>query len=109
MTTHQKWRDTAEFEWSVREWAAKIGVQAPRVRLKPLKTKWASISPQKLTLTINSELMQLPKRYGEFVIVHELVHLLAPDHARLFKTYMTCYMPDWEILEAELNAVTAKV
>ena len=38
----------------------------------------------------------LPKTLCEFVIVHELVHLLAPNHGKVFKSFMSAYLPDWE-------------
>ena len=40
---------------------------------------------------------------GEFVIVHELVHLLAPHHGRVFRSFMYAYLPDWEIRERQLR------
>ncbi|HMA36237.1 MAG TPA: M48 family metallopeptidase, partial [Chloroflexia bacterium] len=56
-------------------------------------------------LTLNSELLALPKALGEFVIVHELVHLLAPNHGRVFKAFMHAYLPDWEAREQALRGV----
>src|SRR5260370_11013336 len=47
-------------------------------------------------MTLNSDLLDLPKELGEFVIVHELVHLLVHNHGRVFKSFMYAYMPDWE-------------
>ena len=47
-------------------------------------------------LTLNSELLDLPRSAGEYVIVHELVHLLAPNHGKVFKSFMAAYLPDWE-------------
>jgi predicted metal-dependent hydrolase len=40
---------------------------------------------------------------GEFVIVHELVHLLAPNHGKVFKSFMSAYLPDWQEREKELR------
>jgi hypothetical protein len=68
-----------------------------------MRSKWASISGVG-RLTLNSELIELPKELGEFVIVHELVHRLAPNHGRVFKSFMHAYLPDWETREAKLNA-----
>jgi predicted metal-dependent hydrolase len=55
-------------------------------------------------MTLNAELLELPKDIGEFVIVHELVHLLAPNHGKLFKLFMSAYMPDWTAREKDLRA-----
>jgi predicted metal-dependent hydrolase len=89
------WYDADELRWAARHWAARIGVRIGQIQLREMKTKWASISPTG-RLTINTELLGLPKPLGEFVIVHELVHLLVPNHGRLFKAFMHAYVPDWE-------------
>ena len=52
---------------------------------------------------MNLDLLDLPRELGEFVIVHELVHLLAPNHGKVFKSFMYAYMPDWEKREAALQ------
>jgi predicted metal-dependent hydrolase len=67
-----------------------------------MRTKWASISTVG-RLTLNAELLDLPKDLGEFVIVHELVHLLAPNHGKVFKSFMYAYLPDWEKREQGLQ------
>jgi predicted metal-dependent hydrolase len=75
-----------------------------------LHSKWASISGAG-RLTLNSELIQMPKELGEFVIVHELVHLLVPNHSKVFKSFMHAYLPDWEkrreMLQSEQNGGSA--
>ena len=55
-------------------------------------------------LTLNTDLLDLPEALGEFVIVHELVHLLAPNHGRVFKSFMSAYLPDWEERQHSINA-----
>jgi predicted metal-dependent hydrolase len=45
----------------------------------------------------------VPRPLGEYVIVHELAHLLGPNHGKLFKSFMTAYMPDWEEREQRLR------
>ena len=68
--------------------------------------KWAYISTGGKRLTLNTELLDLPKELGEYVIVHELVHLLAPNHGKLFKSYLHAYPPDWEKRENQLTKTT---
>lgn len=97
------WQDAEELRWAVRHWAASIGVKSPQVHLRPMRRKWASISIVG-RLTLNTELVKLPKGLGEFVIVHELVHLLAPNHGKVFKSFMHAYLPDWESREKELQS-----
>lgn len=45
----------------------------------------------------------LPRNLREFVIVHELAHLLAPNHGKVFKSFMLAYLPDWEEREQQLG------
>jgi predicted metal-dependent hydrolase len=70
--------------------------------MRGMRTKWASLATVG-RLTLNAELLDLPKDFGEFVIVHELVHLLAPNHGKVFKSFMHAYMPDWEKREQGLQ------
>ncbi len=103
-----KWHDAEDLRWAARRWAARIGVKAPQVYLREMRQKWASVSTAG-RLTVSVELLGLPRELGEFVIVHELVHLLAPNHGKLFKSFMHAYMPDWEERERQLrNHATVK-
>lgn len=102
MKTRNRWHDAEEFRWAVRHWATKIGVRTPQIHMRGMRTKWASLSTVG-RLTLNTELLDLPKDLGEFVIVHELVHLLAPNHGKVFKSFMHAYLPDWEAREKKLT------
>jgi len=97
-----RWHDDDEMRWAVRQWATKIGVRTPQIHLRRMKRKWASISTTG-RLTLDSGLLHLPKKLGEFVIVHELVHLIAPNHGKVFKSFLLAYLPDWEKREQELK------
>lgn len=103
--TVHRWQDEEELRWAVKHWAAKMGVKAPQVHLREMRRKWASISSVG-RLTLNTELIGMPKDLGEFVIVHELVHRLAPNHGRVFKSFMYAYLPDWETREHQLQKHT---
>lgn len=101
----ETWHDADDLRWSVKNWATRIGVKPTRIQVRPMKTKWASISTTG-SITLDLGLLKLPKEIGEFVIVHELVHLLAPNHGRVFKSFMHAYMPDWEKREKQLQIHT---
>lgn len=98
----QQWQDAEELRWAARHWATQLGVKTPRIHIRKMSSKWASISTVG-RLTLNTDLLPLPKRLGEFVIVHELVHLLAPNHGKVFKSFMHAYLPDWQQRERELR------
>jgi predicted metal-dependent hydrolase len=95
MNTESVWNDSRELKGAVWQWADRIGVSVREVHLRDMRRKWASISTNG-RLTLNTDLLDLPEALGEFVIVHELVHLLAPNHGRVFKSFMSAYLPDWE-------------
>ena len=91
----QPWHDSEDLRWAVRQWAARMGVRVRRIQVRAMGRKWASMSTAG-NLTLNSELLDLPQPLGEYVIVHELAHLLAPNHGKVFKSFMYAYLPDWE-------------
>ena len=96
------WDDADELRWAARHWAARIGVRTRQIHLRQMRTKWASISAGG-RLTLNTELLLVPRELGEFVIVHVLVHLLAPNHGKVFKSFMDAYLPDWHERDAALR------
>ena len=96
------WQDADELKWAARDWAARIGVKVPQIHLRQMTSKWASISTTG-RLTLNSELLEVPKLLGEFVIVHEVVHIIAPNHGKVFKSFMFAYLPDWQERERLLR------
>jgi predicted metal-dependent hydrolase len=93
--------------WSVRQWATRIGVKEPRVRFQMLDAQWGTITPSGW-LTLDPALLRMPRDLGEYVIVHELVHLLAPNHGRLFKLFLHAYLPDWQEREQQLQTYLEK-
>ena len=96
------WYDAEDMRWAARHWATRIGVRLRQVQIRPMTTKWASMSTAG-RLALNNELLDLPRSTGEYVIVHELVHLLAPSHGKVFRSFMSAFMPDWEEREEGLR------
>lgn len=97
-----RWLNAEEMRWTARHWATTMGLELSGIRIMPLKKKWGSMSLRGW-MTLSSELLDLPKELGEYVIVHELVHQLAPNHGRVFKAFLKSYMPDWEERHALLQ------
>jgi hypothetical protein len=102
-TTEATCQETDNLRSLVHHWATKIGVNVQQIHLRPMKTKWASMSTTG-RLTLNTDLLTLPQELAEFVIVHELVHLLVPNHGKVFKSFMYAYLPDWEEREQRLQS-----
>jgi predicted metal-dependent hydrolase len=77
------------------DWARRIKVRPRRVQVQAMRAKWASCSTRG-TITLSLDLLAEPQPFREVVVVHELVHLLVPNHGRVFKALMKAYLPDWE-------------
>ncbi len=102
------WADVDDLRWAVRHWATRIGVRVGQIHVRTMRTKWASMSTGG-RLTLNAELIELPQSLGEYVIVHELVHLLAPNHGKVFKSFLLAYLPDWREREQRLQALSGPI
>lgn len=64
------------------------------VKIRQMKTRWGSCNSYKSYINLNIELIKKPKACIEYVVFHELVHLLYPDHSKKFYDYLALYMPD---------------
>jgi predicted metal-dependent hydrolase len=83
------------FKRRVDSWAAKIRVKPRQVRLQKMTRKWASCSTTG-RLTFSEDLLHQSRRFQDYVIVHELLHLKIPNHGKLFKSLMTAHLPSWK-------------
>ena len=79
-----------------------MGVRVAQIQIRAMSQKWASMSSSGM-LTLNSELLEMPRDIGEFVIVHEILHLIAPSHGKVFKSFLYAYLPNWQELERQLR------
>ncbi|MCF6148166.1 MAG: M48 family metallopeptidase [Candidatus Kuenenia sp.] len=96
------WKDKKEFKSCVHEYAGKMKIEVKALALRPMKNKWASCSTDG-NLNFNSELLDIEKELGEYVIVHELLHFKIPNHGKLWKSLMSAYLGDWEMLDKRLK------
>jgi len=87
----------------VAKWQNKVGVTINDWRIKQMKTKWGSCNIEKKRIWLNLELAKKPVHCLEYIIVHELIHLLERHHNDRFLTLMDKYMPQWNFFKEELN------
>jgi predicted metal-dependent hydrolase len=92
-----------ELEILVPKWGEIIGLKANEVRIKKMKTKWGSCNPMAKRIWINLELIKKPTKLLEYVVVHELIHLLERKHNKRFNRLMTEYLPQWKTYKRQLN------
>jgi len=93
----------------IAKWEKKIGVEINDWGVKKMKTRWGSCNIKAKHIWLNLELIKYPSVCLEYVIVHELVHLLERNHGDRFKSYMSKIMPQWRAYEKELNCFSRKL
>ncbi len=87
----------------VEKWQLKIGVKINDWQVRQMKTKWGSCDIENKTILLNLELAKKPVICLEYIIVHELVHLLERYHNDRFIELMNKYLPNWRFVRDELN------
>jgi predicted metal-dependent hydrolase len=85
------------------KWQPVMGVAVERFFVRRMKTLWGSCNHKAHTIRLNSELAKRPAELLEYVVVHELVHLLEPSHNARFVTLMDRFLPEWQAHRQELN------
>lgn len=88
----------------VPRWEQRLGVQIQAVGIKRMKTLWGSCKPEARRVWFNLELAKKPRPCLEYVVVHELAHLIDRSHGERFTELMNEHLPRWPALRAELNA-----
>lgn len=89
----------------IAQWEKKIGVHADEWGIKKMKTKWGTCNIQARRIWLNLELAKKSEHCLEYIIVHELVHLLERHHNDRFLSLMNQFMPNWKQYREELNRV----
>jgi len=86
-----------------RKWERLTGVIAGRLSVRRMKTRWGSCNTRTGHIRLNTELAKKAPECLEYVLVHELVHVLEPSHNHRFKALMDGFMPEWRSWRAELK------
>ena len=87
----------------IAKWESKLGVHVGAYFLQRMKTKWGSCNHRARTIRLNTELVKKPKDLLEYVVVHEMLHLLEPTHSQRFVELLSTHYPAWREARAELN------
>ena len=80
-----------------------LGVKASGVKFRAMKSRWGSCNVSTKEIHLNSFLAVHPYKCLEYVVMHELAHLIEPSHNERFKAVMTAFMPDWRERKKVLN------
>jgi predicted metal-dependent hydrolase len=87
----------------IKKWEPRLKVTLDRYFLQRMKTKWGSCNHEAGHIRLNTQLVTKPKDLLEYVIVHEMVHLIEPTHNDRFLTILGEHYPTWREARAELN------
>ncbi len=87
----------------IAKWEPKLGVRVAHYFLQRMKTKRGSCNHRAGNIRINTELVKKPKDLLEYVVVHEMIHLIEPTHSERFLALMSRHYPSWREARAELN------
>ncbi len=92
----------------IAKWQRLIGVKVSVFRVRRMKTKWGSCNPQAGSILLNLDLAKKPLECLEYLVVHEMVHLLEPTHNRRFVALMDQFMPKWQFYRDQLNRLPVR-
>lgn len=89
-------------------WEPLMGVNVERFHVQRMKTQWGSCSPDSRSIRLNTDLAQKPRECLEYIVVHEMVHLLEPTHNSRFITLMDSFVPQWQFYRDALNRLPVR-
>ena len=92
----------------VEKWEKLIGVKAGRIFIQHMKTKWGSCNPAAKNIRLNTDLAKKPRECLEYLVVHELVHMLEPTHNSSFIELMDKFMPKWRFYREHMNRLPVR-
>ncbi len=84
-----------QFEKAVKRYLTIVKREVKTVRVREMKSRWGSCNPDKGYINLNIKLIEKPLVCIEYVVFHELAHLVHPNHGKDFYNFLTLFMPDW--------------
>ena len=87
----------------IKRWEARLGVRVAGYFLQRMKTKWGSCNHHEGNIRLNTELVKKPRDLLEYVVAHEIAHLVEPTHNERFVAILDKHYPTWREARQELN------
>jgi predicted metal-dependent hydrolase len=101
-----------QLKWAVppliTKWESLLGIKVKRFFVQRMKTKWGSCSHGAGSIRLNTELAKKPPECLEYIVVHEMIHLIEPTHNNRFIALMDQFMPKWQFQREELNRLPVR-
>ena len=92
----------------INKWESILNVSVRRFSIRSMKTRWGSCTPKTRCIRFNLELVKRAPECLEYIVVHELVHLLEASHNSKFKSLMDRFYPKWKFYQKELRSLPIK-
>jgi len=92
----------------IAKWEPLMGVKVGRFFVQRMKTKWGSCSRNSDGIRLNTDLARKPRECLEYIVVHEMAHLIEPTHNRRFIALMDLFMPGWQHRREALNRLPVR-
>lgn len=92
----------------IAKWEPLIGVKVGRFFVQRMKTKWGSCNKGTRSIRLNTDLAKKPRDCLEYIVVHEMLHLLEPTHNTRFLALMDRFMPNWRLRRDQLNQLPVR-
>jgi predicted metal-dependent hydrolase len=92
----------------IAKWEPLMGVKVDRFFVQRMKTQWGSCNPGRATIRLNTDLAKKPRECLEYIVVHEMVHLLEPTHNARFVALMDRLIPQWRFYRQKLNQLPVR-
>jgi predicted metal-dependent hydrolase len=92
----------------IAKWERRMSVEVARFHVRRMKTRWGSCNPATGSILLNTDLAKKPRECLEYIVVHEMVHLLEPTHNARFVSLMDRFMPLWKNHKAMLNRLPVR-
>lgn len=92
----------------IRRWESVLGVKVERVFVRRMRTKWGSCSRASASVRLNTDLAKKPPECLEYIVVHEMAHLIEPTHNARFLALMDRAMPNWQHYREMLNRLPVR-
>ncbi len=87
----------------IAKWEPMMGVKVERIFVQKMKTKWGGCNPATRSIRLNTDLAKKPRECLEYIVVHEMAHLLEPTHNNRFVALLDRFLPKWQFYRDELN------
>lgn len=92
----------------IAKWQPLMRVRVARFFVQRMKTKWGSCTPADASIRLNTDLAKKPRECLEYIVVHEMAHLLEPTHNPRFVALMDHFMPKWHFYRQVLNRLPVR-